>query len=60
MLVHEKIKKDQDLLSHILFLPNTEMKQLTNVSQYILTAMKVLLNIILEQSKEAIMQLCMQ
>jgi len=40
MLVHEKIKQDQDLLSYVLSLPPTEMKQLTNVSQDVLTAMK--------------------
>ena len=37
---HEKIKQDQDLLSYIRSLPPTEMKQLTNVSQDVLTAMK--------------------
>ena len=80
MMAHEKIKQDQDLLSYIRSLPPTEMKQLTNVSQDVLTAMKGLVNAvmagivtdendvtnklitpntILEQSGEAIAQLCM-
>ena len=84
MLAHEKIKQDEDLLSYIRSLPTNEMKQLTNVSQDVLAAMKGLVNAvmagivtdennvnvnvtdkqitpntILEQSGEAIAQLCM-
>lgn len=81
MLAHQKIKQDQDLLSYVRSLPPTEMNQLTNVSQDVITAMKGLVNAvmagianddkqddddkqiapdtILEQSGEAIAQLCM-
>ena len=34
MLAHEKMKQDQDLLSHIRSLPPTEMKQVTNMLCY--------------------------
>merc|ERR1712157_547850 len=63
---------DKDLLSYIRSMPPTEMRELTNVSENVLTAMKGLVNAVMtgistdispdtsiEQIGEAIAQLCM-